>query len=57
MDASKIFIIVLSASFFGFVVYLAVMSRRNIRAEALKPETRTEIEPVKSVEQRPRNVA
>jgi preprotein translocase subunit SecG len=36
MDAGSIFVLVLTALFVAFIVYLGVISRRNARAEELK---------------------
>jgi preprotein translocase subunit SecG len=36
MDAGSIFVLVLTALFVAFIVFLGVISRRNARAEALK---------------------
>jgi|HubBroStandDraft_3_1064219.scaffolds.fasta_scaffold1728077_1 preprotein translocase subunit SecG len=57
MDGATIFVAVLSAVFFGFIIFLAVKSRRTGDADAPKAKTQPRIEPQKPIDHKPRNVA
>jgi hypothetical protein len=57
MDGATIFVAVLSAIFFGFIIFLAAKSRRTGDADAPKAKTQPRIEPQKPIDHKPRNVA
>jgi hypothetical protein len=57
MDGATIFVAVMSAVFFGFIIFLAVKSRWSSDADTPKAETRPRAEPQKPIDRKPRNVA
>jgi hypothetical protein len=57
MDAGKISVLLMTAVFFGSVAYLAVVCRRNERANALERAAQKNGEPLRPEGQSPRNAA
>ena len=56
MDGANIFIYLLSLCFFGAIIYIARISRRNSQAEPLKPPVELNATP-RTKDIRPRKVA